>query len=76
MSIYESITFYWEWLQLPKAQFYLLMMIADKGNSFCGNLSDICRYQNISTNNNSNKRRIKAAINDLILKGFLGLHPR
>ena len=47
----EKIVFFWEWLRLPKEEFNILMMLADMGGSFSGNLSEMCRYFHVSTDN-------------------------
>lgn len=44
----DKITFYAEWLPLDKKEFRILAMLADTG-VFIGNLSDICRYFNLTT---------------------------
>lgn len=59
------ITFYWEWLPLPKDEFNILMMLADKGGSFRGTLADMCRYFRVSTDNSKNKTLLKNAIKSL-----------
>jgi len=66
----ERITFYWEWLLLPKDEFNILMMLADMGGSFSGNLSEICRYFCVS-NQNKNKVSLKNAIEKLTADGFI-----
>ena len=45
----ESIVFYDEWLPLPKAEFNILAMLAERGGSFSGNYSDMCRYLGVGT---------------------------
>ena len=53
----DKITFYAEWLPLDKKEFRILAMLADKG-TFIGNLSDICRYFNLTaTSQTRNKLR-------------------
>ena len=39
----KDLVFYKEWFPLPKGEFRILAMLADKGQ-FSGNLSDLCRY--------------------------------
>lgn len=67
----KRITFYWEWLLLPKEEFNILMMLADKGEKFKGNLSDMCRYFRIDHRNSANKRKLKIAIENLKSKEFI-----
>lgn len=67
----ETIVFFWEWLRLPKEEFNILMMLADMGGSFKGNLSDMCRYFHVSTENSKNKAPLKEAIENLTSKGFI-----
>lgn len=67
----ETIVFFWEWLRLPKEEFNILMMLADNGGSFSGNLSEMCRYFHVSTNNSKNKAPLKSAIDSLTAKGFI-----
>ncbi len=61
----EEITFYSEWLPLPKEQFRLLAMIAANGGEFVGNYTDICNYLSV-TPQSRNKTRIKLSIEALI----------
>lgn len=61
----EEITFYSEWLPLPKEQFRLLAMIAANGGEFVGNYTDICNYLSV-TPQSRNKNRIKLSIEALI----------
>jgi hypothetical protein len=67
----EKITFFWEWLMLPKEEFNILLMLADRGGSFSGNLSDMCRYFRVDHRNSKNKVSIKNAIENLTLDGFI-----
>lgn len=67
----EKIVFFWEWLRLPKEEFNILMMLADMGGSFSGNLSEMCRYFRVSTDNSKNKAPLKSAIDSLTAKGFI-----
>ena len=66
----EYITFYREWLPLPKAEFNILAMLAERGGSFSGNYSDMCRYLGV-TPQQANRRRIQAAIDPLKAAGFI-----
>ena len=66
----ERITFYWEWLMLPKAEFNILMMLADLCGSFSGNLADMCRYFRVSSQN-KNKIPLRNAIEKLTADGLI-----
>ena len=66
----EEITFYWEWLSLPKDQFRLLAMIAASGGRFDGNLTDMCNYLSV-TPQSKNREKIKAALEDLTSAGLI-----
>ncbi len=67
----EKITFFWEWLRLPKEEFNILMMLADMSGSFRGNLSEMCRYFHVDPHNSKNKIPLKNAIEELTSKGFI-----
>lgn len=67
----EKISFYREWLSLPKEEFNILFMLADKEGSFSGNLSEMCRYFRVDHRNSKNKTPLKNAIESLTLKGFI-----
>jgi len=58
----EKIVFFWEWLRLPKEEFNILMMLADMGGCFKGNLSDMCRYFRVDPGNSKNKAPMRTAI--------------
>ena len=66
----EKVTFYREWLPLPKAEFNVLTMIAEQGGTFSGNYADIMRYLNV-TPQSRNRKPIQAAIESLTSKGFI-----
>ena len=65
------VVFFWEWLRLPKEEFNILMMLADMGGSFRGNLSEMCRYFRVDPGNSKNKAPLKNAIESLTEKGFI-----
>ena len=67
----EEITFYWEWLSLPKDQFRLLAMIAASGGQFDGNYTDMCNYLSI-TAQSGNRAKIKTALEALTSAGYIG----
>ena len=67
----EKVTFYREWLSLPKAEFNVLTLIAEQGGTFTGNWSDMCRYINL-TPQNRNRKVLQAAVESL----HLGAHIR
>ena len=66
----EKVTFYREWLPLPKAEFNVLTMIAEQGGTFSGNWSDMCRYINL-TPQDRNRKVLQAAVESLTSKGFI-----
>ena len=57
------LTFFAEWLALPKAQFRILVMLADVG-AFRGALADMCRYFSVDPQTHNNNR-LRAAIDEL-----------
>ena len=63
------LTFYAEWLSLPKEQFRILAMLADKGE-FQGNLSDMCRYFFVDPQTH-HRNRLRAAIEALTRQGYI-----
>ena len=63
------LTFYAEWLQLPKEQFRILVMLADVG-AFRGNLSDMCRYFSVDPQTH-NRNRFRTAIDELAHQRFI-----
>jgi len=71
MKSKDKVTFYWEWLLLPKEEFNILMMLADSGGGFSGTLSDMCRYFHISADNSKNKIPLKTAIKSLTDNGYI-----
>ena len=66
----EHITFYAEWLPLPKAEFNILAMLAEQGGTFSGNYTDMCRYLTV-TSQTKNRQRLQTAIESLTSKGFI-----
>ena len=65
----RKLTFYAEWLSLPKEQFRILVMLADVG-AFRGNLSDLCRYFSVDPQTR-NRNQLRAAIDELTRHGFI-----
>lgn len=65
----EEIIFYKEWLGVSKMEFRILAMLADAG-TFQGNLSDICRYFQI-TSQTKIRQAIENDIRSLEEKDFL-----
>jgi uncharacterized protein YpbB len=63
------LTFYAEWLQLPKEQFRILVMLADVG-AFRGSLADMCRYFSVDPQTNNNNR-LRAAIDELARHNYI-----
>lgn len=66
----EEITFYWEWLSLPKDQFRLLAMTAASGGRFDGNYTDMCNYLSV-TPQSRNREKIKSALEVLTSAGYI-----
>ena len=66
----EKAIFYREWLPLPKAEFNILAMLAERGGSFSGNYSDMCRYLGV-TLQNRNRQNLQTAIQSLAATGFI-----
>ena len=66
----EMLTFYREWLPLPKAEFNVLTMIAEQGGTFSGNYTEMCRYLGV-THQDRNRKALQAAIESLTSKGFI-----
>ena len=66
----EHITFYAEWLPLPKAEFNILAMLAEQGGTFSGNYTDMCSYLAV-TPQSRNRQRLQTAIESLTSKGFI-----
>lgn len=65
------ITFYKEWLPLPKEDFRVLTMIADK-NPFCGTLTDACEYLGL-TPQTRNRNKISQSLTSLSLANLISL---
>lgn len=63
------LTFYAEWLPLPKNQFRILAMLADKG-TFTGNLSDMCRYFSLNPQDKTRKS-LRASIDTLTEQNYI-----
>ena len=64
------ITFSKEWFPIEKEQFRVLALLADHKGEYSGNLSDMCRYFNL-TLQTSNRNRIKEAIVRLAESGYI-----
>lgn len=67
----DLITFDFEWLSLPKAEFKMLVMIADIGQNL-GNASDLCRYFNRSPQS-KNKKPLRKALKSLAEQNIIDL---
>lgn len=65
----DKLTFYREWFPLPKGEFRILAMLADKGQ-FSGNLSDLCRYFFVSPQT-ATRNRLVNQINSLEKQGYI-----
>lgn len=69
MQKLKEIVFYREWFPLPKGEFRILAMLADKGK-FSGNLSELCRYFFV-TPQTQTRNRLVEQITLLENKGFI-----
>lgn len=67
----DLITFDIEWLSLPKAEFKMLLMIADIGQNL-GNASDMCRYFNHSIQSKT-KNKLRKALKSLVEQDVINL---
>ena len=63
------LTFFAEWLILPKEQFRILVMLADVG-AFRGSLANMCRYFSVDPQTNNNNR-FRAAIDELARHNYI-----
>ena len=64
-----SLVFYREWFPLPKGEFRIMAMLADKGQ-FSGNLSEMCRYFFVSPQS-QNRNNLRDQISALEQKRFI-----
>lgn len=65
----RTLTFFAEWLPLPKEQFRILVMLADVG-AFRGSLANMCRYFSVDPQTNNNNR-VRAAIDELACHNYI-----
>ena len=65
----KNVTFFREWLPLPKDQFRILLHLARFG-SFSGNLSDLCRYFSLNPQT-KNRNNVRNAIEALQTSGMI-----
>ena len=65
----QILTFFAEWLILPKEQFRILVMLADVG-AFRGPLANMCRYFSVDPQTNNNNR-LRAAIDELARHNYI-----
>ena len=65
----KDLVFYREWFPLPKGEFRILAMLADKGQ-FNGNLSDLCRYFFVNPQT-ATRNRLANQINSLEEQGCI-----
>ena len=65
----KDLVFYREWFPLPKGEFRILAMLADKGQ-FNGNLSDLCRYFFVNPQT-ATRNRLANQINSLEEQGYI-----
>ena len=67
----KKVCFYREWLALPKNDFRILAMLADKGGNFKGSLADVCRCLNITPGQSKTNTQLKTSIKILTAGGFI-----
>ena len=67
----NKVCFYREWLILPKQDFRILAMLAEKGGSFTGSLADVCRCLNITPGQSKTNAKLKASIETLTTDGYI-----
>lgn len=67
----EKVAFYREWLPLPKNDFRILAMLADKGGSFKGSLADMCRRLNITAGQSKHNAKLRTSIETLTANGYI-----
>lgn len=65
----KDLVFYREWFPLPKGEFRILALLADKGQ-FNGNLSDLCRYFFVNPQT-ATRNRLANQINSLEEQGYI-----
>ena len=65
----QMLTFFAEWLILPKDPFRILVMLADVG-VFRGSLANMCRYFSVDPQTNNNNR-LRAAIDELARHNYI-----
>ena len=65
----KDLVFYREWFPLPKGEFRILAMLADKGQ-FNGNLSDLCRFFFVNPQT-ATRNRLANQINSLEEQGYI-----
>ena len=65
----NKLVFYREWFPLPKGEFRIMALLADKG-TFRGNLSDLCNYFFVSPQTR-NRNALREQINSLVEHGFI-----
>lgn len=66
----NEISFYREWLPLPKAEFQILTMIAMQNGEYRGNCSDVCRSLGVTVQN-KNRKKFQDVITSLTNQGFI-----
>lgn len=66
----EKNSFYYEWLPLPKVEFNILAMLAEKGGTFRGNYADMCRYLHLTVQHR-NRIKLQTAVQFLASGNFI-----
>ena len=67
----EYVEFYKEWLPLPKNDFRILAMLAERGGSFKGSQADICRCLHIAPGQSKTNAKLQASIKILTSNGWI-----
>ena len=67
----EYVVFYKEWLPLPKNDFRILAMLAERGGSFKGSQADICRCLHIAPGQSKTNAKLQASIETLTSNGWI-----
>ena len=67
----SKVTFYRVWLSLPKQDFRILALLADKGGHFQGSLADMCRCLNVATGQSKTNTALRASIETLTSMGYI-----
>lgn len=67
----SKVSFYREWLPLPKNDFRILAMLAEQGGSFKGSLADMCRLLNVTPGQSKTNAKLKQSMETLTADGYI-----